>query len=84
MCNVSEVDVPSGEPTVRWTLATTEPIDSEAACWRIVDLCRSRWLVDEFLKALKTGCGFRFRQIDRHKTLLVALGPVCPWPGRCC
>lgn len=30
--DVSEVHVPSGEPPLRWTLATTEPIDSEAAC----------------------------------------------------
>ncbi len=76
--DVSEVNVPSGEPPVRWTLATTEPVDSEAACWRIVDLYRSRWLVEEFFKAIKTGCGFRFRQLDSYKTLLVALGLCVP------
>lgn len=76
--DVSEVNVPAGEPAVRWTLATTEPIDSDEACWHIVDLYRSRWLVEEFFKALKTGCGFRFRQLDSHKTLLVALGLSVP------
>lgn len=76
--DVSEVNVPSGEPPVRWTLATTEPIDSEAACWRIVDLYRSRWLVEEFFKVIKTGCGFRFRQLDSHKTLLAVLGLCVP------
>lgn len=76
--DVREVNAPVGEPLVRWTLATTEPIDSPEACWRIVDLYRSRWLVEEFFKALKTGCGFRHRQLDSHKTLLVALGLSVP------
>lgn len=76
--DVSEVDVPVGQTPVRWTLATTESIDTPQDCWRIVDLYRTRWLVEEFFKALKTGCGYESRQLDSHKTLLVLLGLCIP------
>jgi len=75
---VSEVNPPVGQAPVRWTLCTSETIDTAADCWRIVDHYRTRWLVEEFFKALKTGCAFESRQLDSHKTLLIALGLSIP------
>lgn len=76
--DVSEVNVPVGQAPVRWTLCTTEPIDTPDSCFRVVDLYRTRWIVEEFFKALKTGCAFESRQLDSHKTLLIALGLSIP------
>jgi hypothetical protein len=78
LVQVCEVDAPAGQTPVRWTLATSEPIDTPEACWRIVDLYRTRWLVEEFFKALKTGCAYESRQLDSQKTLLVLLGLCIP------
>lgn len=76
--DVREVNPPVGQAPVRWTLCTSESIDSAEDCWRIVDHYRTRWLVEEFFKALKTGCAFESRQLDSHKTLLIALGLSIP------
>ena len=35
---------------------TTEPIDTVEQVLRIVDWYRARWVIEEFFKALKTGC----------------------------
>ena len=39
---------------------------------------RSRWLSDEYFKALKTGCDIEKRQLESCSTLLVALGVFVP------
>ena len=71
--------MPNGsEPPVDWVLATTEPIDSVAEIERIVDTYRSRWVIEEFFKALKTGCEFEKRQLESEHTLSNALGLLVP------
>lgn len=64
---------PEGEAPVRWVLITSEPAESVAQLLRIVDIYRSRWIVEEFFKAIKTGCGYSKRQLESASTLLVAL-----------
>jgi hypothetical protein len=39
---------------------------------------RSRWLIEEFFKALKTGCAYEKRQLESLDTLLVALALLAP------
>jgi len=70
-----EVAPPPGEPAVAWRLITTEPIDTVEPVERIVDWYRTRWLIEEFFKALKTGCAYETRQLESLDTLLVALTP---------
>ena len=76
--DVSEVNTPDEQSPVRWTLCTTESIATEADCWRVVDLYRTRWLIEEFIKAIKTGCAYESRQLDSEQTLLHALGLTIP------
>ncbi len=76
--DVREVNAPSGQSPVRWTLCTTESIATEADCWRVVELYRTRWLVEEFIKAIKTGCAYESRQLDSEQTLPQALGLTIP------
>jgi hypothetical protein len=63
---VSEIDAPQGQPAVEWTLLTTLEIASHAEIERVVDIYRTRWLIEEYFKALKTGCAIEKRQ---HETL---------------
>ena len=59
-------------------LLTTEPIDTVEQIVRIVDWYRTRWLIEEFFKALKTGCAYEKRQLESLPTLLVALALLAP------
>jgi hypothetical protein len=43
-----EVDPPDNEEPVRWLLMTNEPIDSVEDVMRVVDLYRTRWLIEEY------------------------------------
>lgn len=70
---VHEVDCPPGAEPVDWILATTESIDSAEDVARVVDIYRSRWVIEDFFKAIKTGCAFGRRQLELKKTLQTAL-----------
>jgi hypothetical protein len=72
--NVHEPAPPEGEPPVQWLLLTSEPVDSAEQVATIVDAYRARWLIEEFFKALKTGCGFEARQLRTIHTLTNTLG----------
>lgn len=78
LVHVKEVDCPDDSP-VEWFLLTSEKVtDSDTAC-TVVDIYRRRWLIEEFFKALKTGCAFEKRQLESRNTLenaLAALSPV--------
>ena len=76
--SVSEVHAPTGADPVDWRLLTTEPIDTVEQILRIVDWYRTRWLIEEFFKALKTGCAYEKRQLESLHTLLVALALLAP------
>ncbi len=71
---VLEESPPAGEEPVHWVLLTSEPIDEEQDLLRVVDIYRSRWLIEEYFKAIKTGCAYEQRQLDSATTLLAALG----------
>jgi hypothetical protein len=75
---VREVDAPEGEAPIEWTLYTTEPIDTPEAIADIVDIYRTRWMIEEFFKALKTGCAFSSRQVESLKTSQTALALTLP------
>lgn len=75
---VNEIAPPKNAEPVEWILLTTEPISTKKAILRIVDIYRSRWLIEEYFKALKTGCDFQKRQLESCSTLLVALGIFAP------
>ena len=73
-----EAQPPPGETPVEWWLVTTEPIDTIAHVLQIVEWYRTRWLIEEFFKCLKTGCASEQRQLESLETLLVALALLAP------
>lgn len=76
--HIKELDVPEAEEPVDWKLITTLPIDNENQIIEIVDIYRSRWLIEEYFKALKSGCKYEARQLETDRTLLNALALFIP------
>lgn len=68
-----EVNIPEGEPGVLWRLVTTLPIENHQQIAQIIDIYRHRWLIEEFFKALKTGCRYESHQLESSHSLLVIL-----------
>jgi IS4 transposase len=76
--HVLEAHPPKGEDPVEWTLFTSESIETEEEILKVVDAYRRRWLIEEFFKALKTGCSYEARQLETFATFEVALGLFIP------
>ena len=75
---VWEASPPAGEKAVEWVLFTSDPIDTEQQVLRIVDRYRARWTIEEYFKALKTGCAFESRQLEDYESLANALAVFAP------
>lgn len=75
---VHEVAPPRGEEAIEWLLLTTEPIATAEDVAQVVDTYRARWVIEEYFKALKTGCAFEKRQLESYKTLGNALAVLAP------
>jgi hypothetical protein len=76
--HVCEADPPSGEPAVEWLLFTTLPVDTEKQVATVVDNYRARWTIEEFNKALKTGCAYESREFETLHALLIILAMSLP------
>lgn len=75
---VYEVSPPPGTEPVEWILYTTEPVDTPEQLALIVDIYRTRWLIEECNKALKTGCLYQEREFETRAALLALLGMSLP------
>jgi IS4 transposase len=73
-----EIDPPAGFEPVEWILFTTEPIKTKEQILRVADIYRARWRIEEYFKALKTGCAYEKRQPESYDTLLKALAVFVP------
>ena len=75
---VTEPRPPADEDPVEWFLLTTEPIDTVEQLEAIIDGYRTRWVIEEYFKALKSGCQVERRQLESYDAMLVALGMFIP------
>lgn len=75
---VFEIDVPPGAHPVEWKLITTEPVATLEQIEWIVDSYRARWTIEDYFKALKTGCAFEKRQLESFFTIRKALALFVP------
>lgn len=78
LVHVIEIDAPTGEQPIEWLLYTNEPIATATDVLAVVDAYRSRWVIEEFFKALKTGCAIERRQLESKDALLNCLGLMAP------
>jgi hypothetical protein len=75
---VMERDCPEGDEPIAWYLVTNEPIATPEQVAAVVDAYRTRWVVEEFFKALKSGCPIERRQMESYGTLRIALALFLP------
>ena len=72
---VREVDPPPDvEEPLHWVLLTSLPATDAEAARRVVGYYETRWLVEEYHKALKTGCGLEQRQYETAQRLEAVTG----------
>lgn len=77
--HVQEVNAPAGIESVCWYLLTDQPVETVEQIEFVVDCYRRRWLIEEFNKALKTGCTFedhQFEHGDRYVRMLAIYLPI--------
>ena len=60
---VVEINPPEGVTPIRWVLFTSLPVETFAEAWIVVGYYEMRWLVEEYHKAIKTGCAVESRQL---------------------
>jgi hypothetical protein len=69
MVHAVEVDAPKDVEPVEWILLTSLPVTSFDDAWRISGYYEKRWLIEEYHKALKTGCRVECRQLKSKEGL---------------
>ena len=71
---VREVDAPKGTTPIEWVLYTSLPIDTFEQVWEIIGFYEARWLIEEYHKALKSGCRVTHRQLKTAARLEALVG----------
>jgi len=73
-----EIEPPQGADAVDWLLYTSEPVDTAEQLQRVLELYRARWVVEEYFKALKTGCEIQRLQLETYEALRNAVALHLP------
>lgn len=76
---VWEPHPPRGEERLEWVLLTNEPVVSFEDAWRVIEWYECRWVVEEYHKALKTGCNIedlQFCDESRLEPMIALLSVV--------
>lgn len=73
-----ELEPPEGYEPIEWKLLTTEPIATPRDIEAIVDAYDTRWVIEEYFKALKTGCAFEKRELENGHSIFNLLGIFLP------
>jgi hypothetical protein len=71
---VVEVNPPKGVTPIRWILFTSLPVTTFDDAWDVIRYYELRWLVEEYHKALKTGCRMESRQLKTAGRLEAFVG----------
>ena len=71
---VVEVNAPKGVEPIRWVLFTSLPVETFDDVWTVIRYYEMRWLVEEYHKAIKTGCATESRQLKTTGRLEAFVG----------
>lgn len=71
---VQEIDPPRGVEPLRWALLTWLPVTTFAQAWLVIEYYEKRPIIEEFHKALKTGCRVEERKYQTGKRLEAITG----------
>jgi hypothetical protein len=75
---VWEPEPPDGGEALEWILVTTVPLSCEEDAWERVKWYKWRWLLEDFHKVLKTGCGIEVRRKQTVGGMWNLLGILTP------
>jgi hypothetical protein len=76
---VWEPHPPKGAKAIEWFLLTNEPVHGLADADRVISWYQTRWVIEEFHKAMKTGCkieDLQFTDTDRLEPMIALLSTV--------
>lgn len=76
--HVYEKNPPDGEAPIDWKLVTSEPITTARDVEAVVDAYRMRWVIEEYNKAIKSGCRIERCQLESRDAILNLLAIVLP------
>jgi len=71
---VRESKPPKGSTPLHWVLLTSHAVTSLEEAQVIIGYYKKRWLIEEFHKALKTGCSLEARQYQTRERLEALTG----------
>jgi hypothetical protein len=69
-----EVNAPAGIDPIEWVLLTSLPVESFDGAWEVLEYYERRWLIEEWHKALKSGCRVTERQLKTKERLEALVG----------
>jgi len=69
-----EVDPPQGVQPAHWVLWSSQPVECFQDAWRTLEYYEKRPLIEEFHKALKSGCSLEERQYETAARLEAITG----------
>jgi len=66
---VAEINPPKGVTPVEWTLLTNQPVTTLGDAWERASWYEVRWVIEEYHKAMKTGCAIEEMQFTTAQAL---------------
>ena len=76
-----EIDTPQGEECIEWFLITSFPVTSSEIAIEIVNWYLCRWLIETFIKILKSGCKVEELQFETFQATIncIAFYMIVAW-----
>jgi hypothetical protein len=74
-----EPNPPAGQEPLEWVLFTNHEIRQADDALQVIEWYQCRWIIEEFHKAMKTGCGVenpQFQYVDRLEPVIILLSVV--------
>jgi len=83
---VHEPDPPPGVEALDWMLLTDQPIAHAAEAWERVPWYGRRWVIEEWHRVLKSGCGVEQREFKtaEHLRRVLAFDLIVAWRVLAC
>ena len=73
---VWEPNTPKDEEPLEWILLTNCPVTSLTDAFERVDWYERRWIIEEYHKGMKTGCGIETLQFEKIHRLEPAIALI--------
>jgi hypothetical protein len=83
---VREINAPAGVEPIDWMLLTDLPVADAGQAWELVQWYCRRWGIEEWHRALKSGCGIEQREFKtaEHLKRVLAFDLIIAWRVLAC